>query len=83
MEALRFTAALTNGEDLFAFRWASDTKPATLYLREDDKGLVIVSEPLDHTKANWQEVPRSCAVIARKGQPTTMRCMDEAIALAA
>lgn len=83
IEPLRFTAALTNGEDVFAFRWASDTKPATLYLRDDENGLVIVSEPLDHTKANWQEVPRTCALVARKGQPTTMRCMDEAMALAA
>lgn len=83
MEPLRFTAALTNGEDVFAFRWASDTKPATLYLREDDRGLLVVSEPLDHTKANWQEVPRTCALVARKGQPTVTRCMDEAMALAA
>lgn len=82
-EPLRFTAALTNGEDLYAFRWASDTKPATLYVREDSNGLIVVSEPLDHTKANWQEVPRTCALVARKGQPMTMRCMDEAMALAA
>ena len=83
MEPLRFTAALTNGQDVFAFRWASDTKPATLYVRETEQGLVIVSEPLDHTKANWQEVPRSCALIARKGEKVTMRCMNEAMALAA
>lgn len=83
MEPLRFTAALTNGQDVFAFRWASDTKPATLYVRETEQGIVIVSEPLDHTKANWQEVPRSCALIARHNQKMTMRCMNEAMALAA
>lgn len=83
MEPLRFTAALTNGEDLYAFRWASDTKPATLYAREDERGIVIVSEPLDHTKANWQEVPRTCALVAKRGEKTAMRCMDEAMALAA
>ena len=46
-EALRFTACLTDGTDLYAFRWASDGRAPTLYWRQTDGNLVVVSEPLD------------------------------------
>ena len=75
---------MKNGKIVQAFAEWDDPDAFRVFLvREDENGLVIVSEPLDHTKANWQEVPRSCALVARKGQPTTMRCMDKAMALAA
>ncbi|MHB2167233.1 class II glutamine amidotransferase [Alsobacter sp. R-9] len=80
-EALRFTAALTDGCDVFAFRWASDGRPATLYHRERDEDLLIVSEPLDRAQEGWQALPGSCALVARAGRPVEMRCMDEAIQL--
>ncbi|GGH07549.1 class II glutamine amidotransferase [Alsobacter metallidurans] len=82
-EALRFTAALTDGEDLYAFRWASDGKPATLYWRDLGDRLIIVSEPLDRAQPGWLEVPRSCVLTARKGQAPALQCMDEAITRAA
>ncbi|WP_406855990.1 class II glutamine amidotransferase [Alsobacter sp. KACC 23698] len=81
-EALRFTAALTDGESLYAFRWASDAKPATLYWRDMGGRLVIVSEPLDRAQPGWLEVPRSCALTARKGAAPSLQCMDEALAAA-
>ncbi|WP_460448266.1 class II glutamine amidotransferase [Alsobacter sp. SYSU BS001988] len=81
-EALRFTAALTDGESLYAFRWASDGKPATLYWRDMGDRLVIVSEPLDRAQPGWLEVPRSCALTARKGTTPSLQCMDEALAAA-
>ena len=34
-EPLRFTAAFTDGESLWAYRWACDGKPPTLYFREE------------------------------------------------
>jgi glutamine amidotransferase len=54
---LRFTAALTDGDDLWAFRWATDDQPPTLYWREDEDGLIVVSEPLDGHRADWASIP--------------------------
>lgn len=68
IEPLRFTASLTDGEILYAFRWASDGKPPTLYWRQDADGLVVVSEPIDERRAAWHFVPPEHALIAEPGQ---------------
>jgi ergothioneine biosynthesis protein EgtC len=65
-EPLRFTAALTDGENLYAFRWSCDDKAPTLYWKNDAGGLLVVSEPLDDTRANWQPIPQGHVLIARK-----------------
>jgi predicted glutamine amidotransferase len=57
-EPLRFTAVLTNGEDLYAFRWACDGHPPSLYARKAEGGLTIVSEPIDGRREGWREVPK-------------------------
>lgn len=67
-EPLRFTAALANGRDLYAFRYASDEAPPSLYYKEGVEGLTVVSEPLDEGDL-WQPVPSGHALIARDGQP--------------
>ena len=56
-EPLRFTAALANGRDLYAFRYAANDKANTLYYRESGDNVVIVSEPLDADRAHWKAVP--------------------------
>lgn len=66
---LRFTAALTDGAHLWAFRWASDDAPPTLYFRDScnpngAKGLVVVSEPIDDKREDWHAVPSGHALIA-------------------
>ena len=66
-DPLRFTAALTDGKNLYAFRWACDAKAPTLYWRTGSEGLVVVSEPLDQTHQGWQPVPQGHALIAREG----------------
>lgn len=71
-EPLRFTAALTQGEDLYAFRWASDDKAPTLYLSDEDGDLLVVSEPTDRAKERWHLVPPSHAVVARAGAAPTL-----------
>lgn len=63
-DALRFAAAFTNGDTLFAFRWACDEKAPTLYWRHDSNGLHVVSEPLDETRAMWNALPQGSVLVA-------------------
>jgi predicted glutamine amidotransferase len=67
-EPLRFTAALTDGETLHAFRWACDCRPPSLYVRQSRDGLLIVSEPLDGCRDGWQEIPPNHTLTARNGE---------------
>jgi glutamine amidotransferase len=58
-EPLRCTAAFSDGEQLFAVRYASNRAPDTLYTRNrrDNSGKLLVSEPLDDGRDDWREVP--------------------------
>lgn len=67
-EALRFSAILSDGENLWAYRWACDDKPPTLYYCKTQEGLIIASEPIDDDKDNWKSVPRGSTMVARKGE---------------
>lgn len=78
-DPLRFTAAISNGDDLYAIRWSSDARAPTLYHREIGDGTIVVSEPLDANRASWHEVPANCFLVARKGQAVEIVCADEAI----
>lgn len=82
-EPLRFTAALTDGDHLWAFRWACDARPPTLYFRETADALVVVSEPIDGQRDGWREVPKGCTLVARRGAGVAVRCLNEAMARAA
>jgi predicted glutamine amidotransferase len=64
-DKLRFTAALANGRDLYAFRFAVNDDANTLYYRADRSGAVIVSEPLDDNRDDWIEVPPNHVIAAR------------------
>ena len=64
--ALRFTAAVTDGHTLWAFRWACDARPPTLYYREQPGGLLLVSEPTDGQRAGWREVPVGGTLVAER-----------------
>ncbi len=67
-DRLRVTAALSNGRDLYAFRYAVNDRANTLYYRESDRGIVIVSEPLDRDHKNWIAVPENSVVVACAGE---------------
>lgn len=69
-DRMRFTAALANGKDLYAFRYAVNDRANTLYYRESDQGIVVVSEPLDSDHRNWIPVPESHVLVAKAGEPT-------------
>jgi glutamine amidotransferase len=71
-EPLRFTAALANGQDLYAFRYAANDKANTLYYRESGSSVVIVSEPLDGKHAQWKTVPPGHMVTAVAGKPVKL-----------
>ena len=67
-EPIRFTATLSDGKNLYAFRYASNDTANTLYYREYGGNLVVVSEPLDMERARWIAVPPGHALIAREGE---------------
>lgn len=56
---LRLTAALSDGQALYAVRYATDSAAPTLYHRWSDTrgGRAVVSEPLETGEADWEEVP--------------------------
>ncbi|HXW47937.1 MAG TPA: class II glutamine amidotransferase, partial [Xanthobacteraceae bacterium] len=68
-DRLRFTAALTDGCDLYAFRYAVNDHANTLYYRETERGIVIVSEPFDHDD-DWLGVPEDHVIVAKAGERT-------------
>lgn len=83
-DPLRFTSALTNGRDVYAFRWACDAKAPTLYWRKDGTGdLCIVSEPYDEEKGCWNPIPQGSVLVARAGQPVEIVPMNVSAQLAA
>lgn len=81
--ALRFTAALTDGERLWAFRWASDGHPPTLYFRQSSCGLMVVSEPIDGHREDWHAVPVGSYLVAAPGAPVETRELRPAVPVAA
>ena len=56
-EPLRCTAAITDGQRIFALRYASDSSPPSLYTAADEDGTLVVSEPLDEAQHDWKAVP--------------------------
>src|SRR4051795_2082575 len=72
-ERLRFTAALTDGQDLYAFRYAVNDSANSLYYRSVRGGVVIVSEPLDREPSNWAPVPENSVLVATAGRPATVQ----------
>jgi predicted glutamine amidotransferase len=71
-ERIRFTSALTNGEDLYAFRFAENDSANSLYYKEAAGEVVVVSEPLDNASA-WMQVPSNHVLIARSNADVEIR----------
>jgi len=70
-DPVRFTAALTDGHDLYAFRYASNETANTLYYRQDGDDVVVVSEPLDQDRSGWLTVPPGHMIVVRDGRIVT------------
>jgi glutamine amidotransferase len=71
-EPLRFTSALSNGRDLYAFRYSANDKANSLYYQESGGNVVVVSEPLDGDRSHWKPVPPGHVIVARAGQPVLL-----------
>lgn len=58
---MRLTAALSDGENLYAVRYATDALAPSLYHRWSDTrgGRAVVSEPLEAGEGGWNEVAAS------------------------
>ena len=67
---VRLTAALSDGHNIFGFRYSNDKTCPSLYLGTNgDSGVCLVSEPLDGESERWRSVPRSSVVhITSDGQ---------------
>lgn len=61
-EPLRFAAALADGADVYAFRWASDATPPTLYHRREPFGQLVASEPLEGDPRGWTPLRQGTAL---------------------
>ena len=72
-EPLRFTAALANGRDLYAFRYSANENANSLYYRESGSNVVVVSEPLDAERAHWKPVPPGHAIVAQAGKRVALQ----------
>jgi glutamine amidotransferase len=82
-EPLRFTSALSDGENLYAFRYSNNDTPNTLYYRESADNVVIVSEPLDTERSHWKAVPQRHLIVARPHGPVELRPFPEVVRVAA
>jgi predicted glutamine amidotransferase len=75
--ALRFAAALADGQSLHAFRYSSDDKPPTLYLSRCNGGTVIASEPLQDRASpecpEWIAIAPDTAFTVRDGNVSQQR----------
>jgi glutamine amidotransferase len=71
-EPVRFTAALSVGKRMFAFRFATDDTATSLYYSETGDHLVVVSEPLDQDRSHWKPVRAGHYIIAGDG-PVALR----------
>jgi glutamine amidotransferase len=62
---VRFTSAFTDGQKLYAVRYATGAQAPTLYAAPmgGDGGYCLVSEPLDDNRGNWMSIPDGSAVV--------------------
>ncbi|MDQ2778838.1 MAG: class II glutamine amidotransferase [Pseudomonadota bacterium] len=60
--ALRFAAVLSDGEQLIAFRVSTDAQPPSLYLKQNESGTTVASEPLCDAEPGWTALPAGAVV---------------------
>ncbi|MCY1667544.1 class II glutamine amidotransferase [Rhizobium sp. SL86] len=76
---IRFSAVLADGETLWAFRWASDCRPPSLYTRSDNGEVVVASEPIDQERLGWTPVPAGSLTLISKGRIIQQQVFDPSL----
>jgi len=79
-DPFRLTATLSDGQTIYAIRYANDDFPPSLYYGtdihsevstdlslEEDQVCLILSEPLDEVASSWAAVPPSSLLVAKNG----------------
>ncbi len=82
---MRLSAAFSDGERLYAVRYASDNKAPTLYYRycEELSGYMVVSEPLAPEQTDWIEVPQGMVCCFQDGEVHQQSFLTDRTAVAA
>jgi len=75
-KALRFAAAHGDGDSLFAYRWASDGRPPSLYWRRLSGGIVVASEPFDADTSAWTAMPAASVLQAKRNGEVEVRSFE-------
>ncbi len=83
--SLRLTAAFSDGETLYAVRYASDDAAPSLWHRWSDSrgGRAVVSEPLEGDQSDWSVIPQGSFCAFRGAEVDIRRFAPEALAQAA
>lgn len=63
-EPFKMTAALSDGDAVYALRHASAGEPPSLYWRPSEDHLIIVSEPLDDAPDYWHPVQADSILVS-------------------
>lgn len=79
-EPVRFAAVHSDGTRLFAFRWASDGRPPSLYSKIEDGAVLIASEPCGDDPSGWQTIPANSVLETGAGGGAILRRFDPAAA---
>lgn len=64
---MRFAGCWSDGETLYAARYASDDLAPSLYYKQSANGMLLASEPLDSDAGCWTEVPPDTALVVTRG----------------
>jgi glutamine amidotransferase len=67
-EPFKFTSVLSDGAFIYAVRHSTDEVPPTLFHRQRDDHVMVVSEPLDEDEdcQAWREVPAGHMLVIEK-----------------
>ncbi len=71
-DPFRFTSVFTDGQEIYAIRFATDEAPPSLYWRYEEGQLLIVSEPLDDDQRCWHEVPPGQMIVTERSNRVDM-----------
>ncbi|WP_082733799.1 class II glutamine amidotransferase [Polycladidibacter hongkongensis] len=65
---LRIGAAASDGKRIFVLRYSTDARVPSLYYRQTNGGVTIVSEPLDAVSQDWVQVPDAHVTVFEEGK---------------